>query len=125
MKTTRRLLLAAPLVAAFAPRAFAEEYLGAYVARISDSDHYNSNGEYLDTAAQMVRQDRANFHKFGIRDDEDESDPWFRTNGQRGRLQTMLERSGAWGPGAKSAVLNGEPLVEVEVWSNRVRVNLM
>lgn len=125
MRMTRRQILAAAFAAIAAAPAAADDYLGSYVARISDSDHYNSNGQYLDSAAQMVRQDRANFHKYGIRDGEDDSDPWFRSNAQRGRLQTMLERSGAWGPGAKGAVLNGEPLVEVQVWSNRVRVNLL
>lgn len=125
MNATRRMLLLAAAMAAFAAPAMADEYLGSYVARISDSDHYNSNGQYLDSVAQMVRQDRANFHKYGIRDPDDDSDPWFRTNGQRARLQSMLERGGAFGPGARSAILNGEPLVEVEVWANHVRVNVM
>lgn len=105
--------------------AVADEYLGSYVARISNADHYNSAGVYLDSAAQMVRQDRANYHKFGIRDGADDSDPWFRTNAQRARLQSMLERAGAMSSGVRSAIRNGTPLIEVEVWSKHVRVNLM
>ena len=103
----------------------AGDYLGAYVARISDGDHYNSNGEGLDSAAQMVRQDRANYHKFGASDPEDDYDPWFTTNAKRARLQTMLERGGAMSSGVRNAIIRGEPLVQVEVWTDRVKVTIV
>lgn len=35
--------------------ASADQYLGSYVARISDRDHHASDGYELSTAAQMVR----------------------------------------------------------------------
>ncbi|TGV96040.1 hypothetical protein EN797_038790, partial [Mesorhizobium sp. M2E.F.Ca.ET.154.01.1.1] len=60
--------------------AHADEMLGSYVARISYRGHHASDGYELDNAADMVRQDRANWHKFHRRDSDDENDVWFRTN---------------------------------------------
>ena len=63
-----------------ATAAAADEFLGSYVARISYQDKQASDGYPLDTAAQMVRQDRANFHKFHHSDPDDENNVWFRSN---------------------------------------------
>lgn len=105
--------------------AHADQYLGSYVARISDNDHQASDGYELESAAQMVRQDRANWHKFGSGDPDDEGDRWFRTNAQRARLQSMLERRGAISPAARRAIVNGEPLIQVDVYRNSVRVSIL
>ena len=51
------------------------------------------------SAGQMVRQDRANWHKFGNGDPEDQDDPWFTTNAKRERLQRMLDQGGAMNSG--------------------------
>ncbi|WP_027164172.1 hypothetical protein [Mesorhizobium sp. WSM1293] len=105
--------------------AHADDMLGSYVARISDRDHQASDGYALDNAAQMVRQDRANWHKFHRRDSDDEADGWFRTNDQRADLQRMLERGGAMSSSTKRAILNGEPLIQVDVYENSVRVSIL
>ncbi|MCQ8871327.1 MULTISPECIES: hypothetical protein [unclassified Mesorhizobium] len=105
--------------------AHADDMLGSYVARISDRDHQASDGYALDNAAQMVRQDRANWHKFHRRDSDDEADGWFRTNGQRADLQRMLERGGAMSSSTKRAIVNGEPLIQVDVYENSVRVSIL
>lgn len=105
--------------------AHADQYLGSYVARISYNDHQASDGYELQSAAQMVRQDRANWHKFGSGDPDDEGDRWFRTNAQRARLQSMLERRGAISPAARRAIVNGEPLIQVDVYRNSVRVSIL
>ena len=73
----------------------------------------------------MVRQDRANWHKFHRRDRDDEGDGWFRTNDQRADLQRMLERSGAMSSSTKRAIVNGEPLIQVDVYENSVRVSIL
>jgi hypothetical protein len=119
---TSALLLAACLGSA---PALADQYLGSYVARISDRDHHASDGYELGSAAQMVRQDRAYWHKFGRGDRGDEGDPWFRTNAQRERLQAMLERRGAIGTAANRAIINGEPLIQVDVYRNSVIVTIL
>ena len=107
-----------------ATAAAADEYLGSYVARISDQDHQASDGYPLDTAAQMVRQDRANFHKFHNSDPDDENDVWFRTNDQRARLERMLGQGGAMNS-TRRAIVNGEPLIQVDVYRNHVEVTII
>ncbi|RUX09680.1 hypothetical protein EOA27_24195, partial [Mesorhizobium sp. M2A.F.Ca.ET.037.01.1.1] len=102
------LVVAATLVTGSAR---ADDMLGSYVARISDRDHRASDGYPLSSAAQMVRQDRANWHKFHRRDSDDQGDPWFRSDGSRADLQRMLERGGAMGSATRRAIVNGEPLI--------------
>lgn len=115
-------LVAATLVAGSAR---ADDMLGSYVARISDRDHRASDGYPLSSAAQMVRQDRANWHKFHRRDSDDQGDPWFRSDGSRSDLQRMLERGGAMSSATRHAIVNGEPLIEVDVYSDSVRVSIV
>ncbi len=95
---------AALMAAGVSGTAKADELLGSYVARISDRDHYASDGYALDSAAQMVRQDRANYHKFHKRDRDDEDDVWFRGNDDRARFERMLRRPGAIGRSVKRAI---------------------
>lgn len=116
-------LLAATMLGA--GTAQAEGMLGSYVARISERDHRASDGYPLGSAAQMVRQDRANWHKFHRRDSDDQGDPWFRTDGSRADLQRMLERGGAMSSATRRAIVNGEPLIEVDVYSDSVRVSIL
>ncbi|RWL75860.1 MAG: hypothetical protein EOR68_30965 [Mesorhizobium sp.] len=115
-------LVAATLVAGSAR---ADDMLGSYVARISDRDHRASDGYPLSSAAQMVRQDRANWHKFHRRDGDDQGDAWFRSDGSRADLQRMLERGGAMSSATRRAIVNGEPLIEVDVYSDSVRVSIV
>ena len=108
-----------------ATTAAADEFLGSYVARISEQDHQASDGYPLDTAAQMVRQDRANFHKFHNADSDDENDVWFRTNDQRARLERMLGQGGAMTQSTRRAITRGEPLIQVDVYRNHVEVTIV
>lgn len=71
----------------------AGELLDRYVARLSAADHYNSKGVRLDNPAAIIRQDRANFHKYGKRDPEDQSDRYFATAKNRQWLENMLRGS--------------------------------
>lgn len=113
------------LVAGFAATAQADEFVGSYVARISDEDHFASDGYKLDSAAQMVRQDRANYHKFHRRDRDDERDAWFRSNDDRARLERMLQQPGAMSGSTKNAIVRGEPLIQVDVYRRSVRVTVL
>jgi len=103
----------------------ADEFLGSYEARISDNDHQASDGYALDTAAQMVRQDRANWHKFGSGDAEDEDDPWFGSTGARARMEKMLNRNGAMSSSTRRRIVNGEPVVQVDVYRNSIKVSII
>jgi hypothetical protein len=113
------------LVAGFTATAKADEFLGSYVARISDEDHFASDGYRLESAAQMVRQDRANYHKFHRRDRDDERDRWFRGNDDRARLERMLQRPGAMSGSTRNAIVRGEPLIQVDVYTRSVRVTVL
>ncbi|MGN6144671.1 MAG: hypothetical protein ACTHOP_13885 [Mesorhizobium sp.] len=113
------------LVAGFTATAKADEFLGSYVARISGEDHFASDGYRLESAAQMVRQDRANYHKFHRRDRDDERDRWFRGNDDRARLERMLQRPGAMSGSTRNAIVRGEPLIQVDVYTRSVRVTVL
>jgi hypothetical protein len=105
--------------------ASADQYLGSYTARISDQDHHASDGYALDTAAQMVRQDRANWHKFGTGDAEDQDDPWFTTQSARARLERMAGAAGAMSSRTRNAIANGEPIIQVDVYRNSVHIEIV
>ena len=55
----------------------AQQLVESYQALLSERDHFNSDGQRLTTAAAIIRQDRANFHRFGLRDAGDENDDFF------------------------------------------------
>src|SRR3954471_7013523 len=116
-------LLLASLLGAGSARA--DDMLGSYVARISERDHQASDGYALSSAAQMVRQDRANWHKFHRRDADDQGDDWFRSNDDRAYLERLLKRGGAMSSSTRNAIVNGEPLIQVDVYSDSVHVSIL
>ncbi|WP_269932101.1 hypothetical protein [Aminobacter sp. HY435] len=125
---TTKGIVAASLVASIVfgtGLAHADQLLGTYVARISGKDHLASDGYVLDSAAQVVRQDRANVHRHIQTDEEDDIDDWFTTNAKRARFEQLLNRSGAMNSATRNAILNGEPLIEVEVYRQSVRVRIL
>jgi hypothetical protein len=64
------------------PRSQAEEGVH-YTTYLSEKDHYNSNGERLTSVADILRQDRANYHKGrGDRSDEDDGGIFATTEGR-------------------------------------------
>lgn len=98
--------------------------LESYVARLSAQDHFNSQGVRLTTAAGIIRQDRANYHVYGQRDPEDEDDSFFASRANRARLEALL-LAGRSDPGAIREVVNGQPLVRVDVYRRSVRVEIL
>ena len=94
--------------------ASADSLICSYVARLSARDHRASDGYPLRDVAAIIRQDRANFHKFGVRDSEDESDTFFNSVKNRESLESMLRRR-RFNPSIASAIINGNPLVQVDV----------
>ncbi len=110
-------LFAAALLAplALAAPASAQQLIESYTARLSSADHFNSSGERLTSPAAIIRQDRANFHKFGIRDPEDEGDRYFSDMANRALMERLLERGRTSGS-ARRAIVNGTPLIRVDVY---------
>jgi hypothetical protein len=97
--------------------------LETYVARLSAADHFNSNGERLTSIAAIIRQDRANLYVYDKGDPEDEEDSFFADKGNRARLERMLER-GSVTPSARRAILDGTPMIRVEVHSDFIDVDV-
>jgi hypothetical protein len=81
-----------PLVAAliFGNAAFAQEILDSYVAYIGQDDLYNSSGNRLTEPWQILRQDRANFHRYGISQLGDEWDSFFGSIDNRAIMERMV-----------------------------------
>ncbi|HHI82467.1 MAG TPA: hypothetical protein ENJ99_04875, partial [Rhizobiales bacterium] len=94
----------------------AGELLEVYRARLGTDDHFNSRGQRLDNAAAIIRQDRANFHRFGIRDDEDQGDSYFASKANRARLERMLRRGRATRSVLRQ-IVNGTPMIRVRIYS--------
>ncbi len=114
-RTLTAIAFAAAAFFAFSAPASAQQLVESYSARLSSADHFNSSGERLTAPAAIIRQDRANFHKFGIRDPEDEGDAYFADQGTRGYMERLLER-GHTPRAARNAIVNGSPMVRVELY---------
>lgn len=113
----RKSCLVLALLLASSP-ALADRLVESYVARLGANDHFNSSGGRLTSPALIIRQDRANFHKFGLRDPEDQSDSFFRNANNRELLEQFLAR-GRTTPGAYRMIVNGQPLIRVNIYRTR------
>ena len=69
----------------------AQQLMGEYYALISPRDMSNSSGVPLSNACAIIQQDRANYHRFGNRDDADQGDPVFADRVLRGRIVNTCE----------------------------------
>lgn len=80
-----------------------------YLAYIGPEDMRNSRGQPLGSLAGVLQQDRANFHRFGIRHPGDEGDPVFSNQALRARIPDMLSSGGFRYAGLESMARNGQP----------------
>ena len=110
----KRLVLAL-MLALGAPAAHADELVGAYVAYIGQQDLYNSRGVRLSAPWQVLRQDRANYHRFGISQPGDEWDPFFGSIDNRAAMERMI-MNGRIDPGARQNLLQGGATVFVRIY---------
>lgn len=95
----------------------ADELIEQYVAVLSENDHFNSKGSRLADAAAIIRQDRANYHKFGLRDRGDSGDNFFASASNRDLLERMLNR-GTSSRSAINAIVNRTPVVLVQIFKS-------
>ena len=102
-------LLALPLAAR------AQEVVGGYVAEIGVDDLYNSEGQRLGEPWQVLRQDRANFHRYGVSQPGDEWDPLFGDADNRAAMERMV-RSGTISREAERDIMAGGATVYVTIW---------
>ena len=103
-----------PLLIGAAP-ASADELVDEYNAYIGRDDLYNSNGERLREPWQIIRQDRANYYKFGIRQRGDEPDEFFASVENRAKAERMI-RDGTITREARRLLLQGDCMINVKVY---------
>ncbi len=95
--------------------AHADELLESYDAYIGQDDLYNSSNERLTQPWQVIRQDRANVHRFGIRQPGDDIDSFFASARNRDLAERMI-RSGRIEGSAARRILDGDVRISVEIW---------
>lgn len=102
--------------------AAAQNLIGSYVAYIGEADLYNSRGRRLDAPWQVLRQDRANFHRYGISQPGDEWDPFFGNYDNRALMERML-RNGTMQKKARSRIMRGGSTVFVRIYGRGNRAD--
>ena len=115
MKFKSVLALAFTALFAAATPVRADELIESYNAFLSRADHYNSYGTRLTSAAAIIRQDRANFHKFGVQDPGDENDNYFDNVNNRAILERLLN-DGTSEPGVLRTIITREVSIHVSVY---------
>ncbi len=111
----KQLFMAAVFAAFATAPAFADELIGSYSAYIGEDDLYNSNGERLTKPWQILRQDRANFHKYGVSQPGDEDDDFFASANNRANMEYMVQH-GTIARSAARALVRGDVMVTVEIY---------
>ncbi|MGD9476540.1 UNVERIFIED_ORG: hypothetical protein LHK14_16960 [Roseateles sp. XES5] len=102
-------------VMAVSGAAHADELLESYNAYIGQDDLYNSSGARLTQPWQVIRQDRANVHRFGISQPGDDTDGYFDSARNRDLAERMI-RDGRMENSAARSLLRGDVRIYVEVW---------
>jgi hypothetical protein len=108
------------------------EPLCTYQARISEQDKYNSNEESLlqgkkvstTIAAAIIRQDRANYHEFDKRDDEDEDDCVFADKSNRATLEKKLAKRSI-DKSILRQIIFDNPLIKVKVYTDNISITIL
>lgn len=113
----RHFLIALAMLVGLLPAGVAagDGVIAEYSAYLGATDHYNSSGARLTEPWQIIRQDRANFHRFGLRDDWDDWDGLFDNANNRARLETLVRQAG-FSAGDRRLIVNEEVFVNVTVY---------
>ena len=98
-------------------------FLESYTAFLGPNDHFNSRGTRLTQPWQIIRQDRANVHRFGRGDQGDEWDSYFGSANNRARMERMI-LNGYIEPNAAWRIVNQNVWVHVEIYENAVNVTV-
>ncbi|MEP2981747.1 MAG: hypothetical protein ABJN39_10680 [Sulfitobacter sp.] len=72
----------------------ADPNLAAYYTTIGKEDFYNSKDAPLKSVGAVIQQDRANFHRFGLRHAGDETDPYFSNQAMRAIIPDLVRAGG-------------------------------
>ncbi|MFB2551113.1 hypothetical protein [Ensifer soli] len=102
----------------FGGPARADALIEEYNAYIGEDDLYSSGGQRLGEPWQIIRQDRANVHRFGIRQRGDEGDAFFGSAKNRERAERMIAR-GRISANAAAAIYQGDVMINVRIYRGR------
>lgn len=94
-----------------------------YFTLIGPEDLYNSSGVRLTDAVQIVRQDRANVHRYGIRHDGDETDRFFSSLENRNKLPAMAAK-GKMRPDTARLIRQGDIYIVVTIYKDRIDIEI-
>ncbi len=97
--------------------------LETYFAYLGPDDHFNSKGARLTQPWQVIRQDRANYHRFGIRDQSDNYDSFFSSKANRARMERMI-LNGYIDRSSGQRIVNQNVNIKVEIFDNAVNVTV-
>jgi hypothetical protein len=100
---------------------FAQTPIDSYCAQISDNDKVASDGYPLTDAASILRQDRANFHRFGIADENDYYDDIFTSADARENIPAMYD-NGNIEDGLTREIVRGYPYICVDIYQRSLTV---
>lgn len=108
-------LTAAMALSLSAGVAKADRLVEEYNAYIGEEDLYNSHGEQLTEPWQVIRQDRANYHRYGVTQPGDEGDSFFASAKNREKAERMIEY-GTIETRAARALLRGGSVINVQIF---------
>lgn len=94
----------------------------SYQTYIHEDDLYNSSGKKLTNIGQVLRQDRANTHDFGISDDKDYCG--YDKPAQRAKLERIINASTIKST-TKRRIMGGNVNVEVNINKGRAMVFIL
>lgn len=109
-----------PLAVGDAEPAPAAGAISRYACEIGREDLRSSSGKALTTVADVLRQDRANVHRFKIRHTGDSHDEtYFAKTANRERFGRLKIDCA---PGLAARILKGGVVLEVQVYADRIAV---
>ncbi len=107
-----------------APSASAEEVLlGTYRTLISSTDMVSSKGVPLTDPAAMIQQDRANYHRYNLRDAVDADDGWFADPAKRAKIPQLIANGGGVPEYVADVMINFGAVLSVSIYASEGRLS--
>ena len=98
------------------------KYLTSYHARLGLVDHYR-NGKRLKTVADIIAQDRYNYHVKKIwQGFEDTWDPYFDKQRNRDLIKDLIKAGCPITPKEKQQIINDTPIVLVAIYTDHINI---
>lgn len=104
----KRFFLAGIAALTFGSAAHAQDTLVEYFSLLSPTDAFNSRGQPLDDLCAIVQQDRANWHRFNKRDQNDSADWFFDSTDRRAMIAGKCEFDRSYFGNAGARIRSGE-----------------